>query len=135
MQHAGDDGDRRFRGVGVLARQGESLGFNTDEVVIVPVAAAQALFNTESLFRILAEAKSREQVVFAKEDAIEILRERHEGERDVTVITLLSLLLSLLATLYPSWRAARTSPASRPSRARSCPAPRPRGTTRPTSPP
>ena len=48
-------GDRRFRVIGVLAAQGESLGFNTDEIVIVPVAAAQALFNTEALFRILVE--------------------------------------------------------------------------------
>jgi lipoprotein-releasing system permease protein len=30
---------------------------------------------------------------------------------DVTVITSVSLVLSLLATLYPSWRAARTNPA------------------------
>jgi len=30
---------------------------------------------------------------------------------DVAVITVLSLVLSLLATLYPSWRAARTNPA------------------------
>ncbi len=80
-------GDRRFRVIGVLARQGESLGFNTDEVVIVPVAAAQALFNTEALFRILAEAKSREQIPDAKSDIEAIMRERHEGERDVTVIT------------------------------------------------
>ena len=80
-------GDRRFRVVGVLAPQGESLGFNTDEIAIVPVAAAQALFNTEALFRILVEAKSREQIAIAKSDIEEILRERHEGKRDVTVIT------------------------------------------------
>ncbi|MEK7876574.1 MAG: ABC transporter permease, partial [Pseudomonadota bacterium] len=80
-------GDRRFRIIGVLAKQGESLGFNTDEIVIVPLAAAQALFNTESLFRVLVEAKSREQIAYAKEDAEEIIRLRHEGERDVTVIT------------------------------------------------
>jgi len=80
-------GDRRFRVIGVLARQGVSIGVNTDEVVMIPVTAAQSLFNSESLFRILVEAKSREQVAAAKEDAIEILRERHEGERDVTVIT------------------------------------------------
>lgn len=30
---------------------------------------------------------------------------------DVTLITVISLLLALLATLYPSWRAARTQPA------------------------
>jgi putative ABC transport system permease protein len=80
-------GDRRFRVTGVLAPQGESLGFNTDEIVIVPVASAQQLFNTEALFRILVEAKSREQIQPAKADIEEILRERHEGKRDVTVIT------------------------------------------------
>ena len=80
-------GDRRFRIIGVLAKQGESLGFNTDEIVIVPLAAAQALFNTESLFRVLVEAKSREQILYVKEDVTEIIRLRHEGERDVTVIT------------------------------------------------
>lgn len=80
-------GDRRFRVLGILAAQGESLGFNTDEIVIVPVAAAQALFDTESLFRILVDAKGREAIPAAKADAEEILRERHEGKRDVTVIT------------------------------------------------
>ena len=63
------------------------MGFNTDEMVIVPVASAEALFNTESLFRILVEAKTREQIGYAKDDAEEILQVRHEGERDVTVIT------------------------------------------------
>jgi len=80
-------GDRRFRVIGVLAAQGQSLGFNTDEIVIVPLAAAQALFNTEALFRILVEAKSREQIAYAKRDIEEILRERHDGKREVTVIT------------------------------------------------
>lgn len=80
-------GDRRFRVVGVLAKQGTSLGFNNDEIVIVPVAAAQSMFNTESLFRILIEARSRTEVPAVKDAVIEILRVRHEGERDVTVIT------------------------------------------------
>ena len=80
-------GDRRFRVIGIMATQGESLGFNTDEIVIVPLAAAQALFNTEALFRVLIEAKSREQITYARDDAEEIIRLRHEGERDVTVIT------------------------------------------------
>ncbi|MEW6689716.1 MAG: ABC transporter permease [Pseudomonadota bacterium] len=85
-------GDRRFRVIGVLASQGESLGFNTDELVIVPLASAQQLFNTEALFRILVEAKSRESILPAKADIEEILRERHEGKRDVTVITLDAVL-------------------------------------------
>ncbi|KXS31772.1 MAG: Peptide ABC transporter permease [Candidatus Gallionella acididurans] len=80
-------GDRRFRVIGVLASQGESMGFNTDEIVIVPVASAHLLFNTSGLFRILVEAKSRDAIAQAQRDAEQILLRRHNGERDVTVIT------------------------------------------------
>ena len=80
-------GDRRFRVIGILAGQGESMGLNTDELVIIPVASAHLLFNTSGLFRILVEAKSRDTIELAKRDAEEILKTRHNGERDVTVIT------------------------------------------------
>lgn len=80
-------GDRRFRVIGVLASQGQSMGFDTDELVIVPVASAQMLFNTSSLFRILIEARSRESIAHAKQDALDILAQRHDGEKDVTVLT------------------------------------------------
>jgi len=80
-------GDRRFRVIGVMATQGESMGFNTDEIVIVPVAAAHQLFNTSGLFRVLIEAKSRDVIEQAKRDAETILFQRHAGEKDVTVIT------------------------------------------------
>lgn len=80
-------GDRRFRVIGVLATQGQQMGFNTDETVGVPVAAAQQLFNTESLFRILIEARGREQVPAVKAALLDLLKLRHEGEADVTVIT------------------------------------------------
>ena len=80
-------GDRRFRVIGVMTSQGESMGFNTDEIVIVPVAAAHLLFNTSGLFRVLVEAKNRDTILQAKTDAEQILQVRHNNERDVTVIT------------------------------------------------
>jgi len=80
-------GDRRFRVTGIMTSQGESMGFNTDEIVIVPVASAHMLFNTSGLFRILVEAKSRDQIAQAKMDAETILFARHGGEKDVTVVT------------------------------------------------
>ena len=80
-------GDRRFRVIGVLATQGQSLGFNTDEFVVIPVAGAQQLFNSFSLLRILVEAKGREMVEKARADVIAIIKSRHEGEEDVTVVT------------------------------------------------
>lgn len=85
-------GDRRFRVIGVLARQGESLGFNTDEIVVVPIAAAQALFDTEALFRVLLEARSREHLADTRASAEALMQARHEGKLDVTVITQDSIL-------------------------------------------
>lgn len=79
--------DRRFRVIGILSSQGESMGFNTDEIVIVPVASAHQLFNTTGLFRILIEAKSRDSIEKARQDTEKILQIRHNGERDVTVVT------------------------------------------------
>src|SRR5687768_12373768 len=52
-------GDRRFRVIGVLARRGEMLGVDVDEVVIVPVAAAQVTFNLTSLLRLGVETNTR----------------------------------------------------------------------------
>jgi putative ABC transport system permease protein len=80
-------GDRRFRIVGVLAKSGQGLGMNADEVVILPVTVAQSMFNTNTLFRILVEARSRVQIEQARTQALDIVKARHDGEEDVTVIT------------------------------------------------
>lgn len=80
-------GDRRFRVIGILASEGQSIGVDTADLIIVPVASAQSLLNTASLFRILVEARSREQIPAAKRHVIAILKARHQGEEDVTVVT------------------------------------------------
>ena len=80
-------GDRRYRVIGVLSDMGESLGANIRDLAIIPVASAQQLFNTSGLFRIMVEARSREELEPAKQELIDIIRLRHDGEDDVTVIT------------------------------------------------
>lgn len=80
-------GDRRFRVSGIFASQGESMGFNTDEIALIPVDHAQSLFNTQSLFRILVEASSRAAIEPAKAAIRNAIILRHDGEEDVTVIT------------------------------------------------
>jgi putative ABC transport system permease protein len=79
--------DRRFRVIGILASEGESIGVDFDEMVIIPVASAQALFDTRSLFRILIETKSKELMYQAVDDIKSIIKARHEGEDDITIIT------------------------------------------------
>lgn len=80
-------GERRFRVIGVLGSEGRSIGVDVQDLVVIPVASAQQLFNKASLFRILIEAKHRESIPRVKDMVVETLKERHQGEQDVTVIT------------------------------------------------
>lgn len=80
-------GDRRFRVIGVLASEGRSIGLDVQELAIIPAASAQMLFNTPSVFRILIEAKSRESIQAVIRHTEQTLAKRHQGEKDVTVIT------------------------------------------------
>lgn len=73
-------GDRRVRVVGVLKAVGQGLGMNTDEVVFVPVALAQSMFNTNTLFRVLIEARSRDDIEAVKREALSLLKARHGNE-------------------------------------------------------
>jgi putative ABC transport system permease protein len=80
-------GDRRLRVIGVLSEGGQGMGMTSDELLIVPVATAQAMLNSNTLFRILVESRSREQIGEVKARVLKMITQRHEGEEDVTVIT------------------------------------------------
>lgn len=80
-------GDRRCRVVGVLGTATVALGVDMGEIVILPIASALNLFNTDSLFRVLVETRARDALEEAKEAVRSAVRARHEGEDDVTVIT------------------------------------------------
>lgn len=80
-------GDRRFRVIGVLATGGRSIGVDIQELVVIPVASAQALFNSPGLFRILVEARSRDVMPRLQDQIRRTIAERHQGEEDVTVVT------------------------------------------------
>jgi len=92
----------RCRVVGVLSEEGMSVGVDMGDILIMPVASAQSLFNTNSLYRILVEARHKDEVEAAKKDVRKIIQQRHEGEDDITVLTqdsLLSTFNRILSTL------------------------------------
>ncbi len=80
-------GENRYRVIGILASEGRSLDVDVEEIVIIPVASAQSLLNTPSLFRILIETKSRESMQSVVDFSIQTIKQRHHDEEDVTVIT------------------------------------------------
>jgi putative ABC transport system permease protein len=85
-------GERRFRVIGILGDQGRSIGLDSQEMVIVPVSSAQALFDTESLFRLLVQARGRDEMARVRAAVIQAIKDRHQGEEDITVVTQDALL-------------------------------------------
>lgn len=85
-------GGFRCRVIGVLASEGRSLGLDTEELVIVPVAFAQMLLNTEGLLRIFIEARDLKMMEELNTHIKTTIARRHYGEDDVTIITQDSVL-------------------------------------------
>ncbi|MCP3868648.1 MAG: FtsX-like permease family protein [Gammaproteobacteria bacterium] len=84
--------DRRFRVIGILKPLGQSLGVDVSDTAIIPVASALSLFNTHTLYRILVQANSRDAIPKARKTIIELIRKRHDGVEDITVISQNALL-------------------------------------------
>ncbi len=85
-------GQERFRIIGVMAPRGMSIGMDLDDIVQIPVSQALRMFNQSSLFRILVEARANAEIPAAKAAIVAVLRERHAGEEDVTLLTQDSVL-------------------------------------------
>jgi putative ABC transport system permease protein len=88
-------GGRRMRVIGVMAKEGERMGQDIDDMVFAPVATVMQLFNRSSLFRIMVEQHAYTDQEYTKERIISVLRERHNDEEDVTLITQDAVLDSL----------------------------------------
>ncbi len=80
-------GEEKFRVTGVLASRGVSVGLDLDEVVLVPIGHHLRMFDRRSVFRVLCEARSARDVEAAKGAILAVLRDRHGGQEDVTVLT------------------------------------------------
>ena len=91
-------GGFRVRVIGVLEPKGMHMGFDMDEVVVLPVATVMQMFDRSSLFRIAIDLRAGAVSGEVKGRVIDVLRERH-GEEDVTVLTQESVLGSLHAIL------------------------------------
>lgn len=92
-------GDSRFRVVGLLSGRGDAMGMDMSDAAIVPVAAAQRLFNVSGLFRVLIELRPGASVADAKTRIEATMRDFHQGELDITVISPDSMLATFNSIL------------------------------------
>jgi putative ABC transport system permease protein len=79
--------DSRFRVIGIMARKGQSLGIDYDEVVFIPVTCALDLFNLEGLSGLSIKAGNPTNLDPAIADIKRILMHRHNNKEDFTVIS------------------------------------------------
>ncbi len=72
-------GSRTFTVIGVMEKQGEFLGQNRDNLVVIPFATAREIYGDNAMKQIRLDFKARapEQVDRAKELMTAVLRERH----------------------------------------------------------
>ncbi|MBL7670673.1 MAG: ABC transporter permease [Bdellovibrionaceae bacterium] len=83
------------RVIGVLAASGQTLGFNMDDMVMIPTRTAMRLLNDDKLFGLRAKAKSKVGIDDAVDEIKAILKKRQNGEENFTVTTQLSMLQSM----------------------------------------
>ena len=78
--------DARFRVVGVMESKGQYLGFDMDDIAIIPVANAIDLFHRDELGEVNLLAVSPEASRMVAERARRLMIDRHR-EEDVTIVT------------------------------------------------
>jgi putative ABC transport system permease protein len=90
--------ERRFRVIGVLMSKGQALGFDYDDVAVIPVATGLRMFDQASLHHIVIQVAEAGAMDGAIRDAKAVLTDRHRGE-DFTIVTQDAMLKSLGAIL------------------------------------
>ncbi|WP_299875219.1 ABC transporter permease [uncultured Cocleimonas sp.] len=85
-------GERRFRVIGELSSKGQSVGMDLSDTAIIPVASAEILFNKASLSRMIVKARGKESLDKAEADILRTIKQRHDGDEDITILRQDSLL-------------------------------------------
>lgn len=79
--------DYRCYIVGVLSGRGDAMGLNLSDAVLLPVASAQRIFNTPGLFRLIVRLAPGWSIDAGSRQILAAMKELHQGEEDVTVVS------------------------------------------------
>lgn len=95
-------GGKRFTILGVMEKKGEMMGDNLDDMVIVPITAAQDILDTDKLNGIIVWTHRTEDLTLARDRIRELLSGRHMREDDFHFHTqeeMISILGTITGTL------------------------------------
>ncbi len=94
--------DGEFRIIGIMEHKGNTLGFDLDDLVLVPSTTAMDLFAVDGLTNLLVRARDKANVEPAVEEITSILRRRHNDVVDFTVVSqddMLATVNGIMATM------------------------------------
>src|SRR3569832_2206860 len=95
-------GETKFRVIGIMANKGVTLGQDIDDLVFIPVETAQELFDQDGLTNILTQVINESATEGAKQQIKDMLKERHAGEEDFTIVSQ-QAMLSTMQTILTSF--------------------------------
>ncbi len=88
-------GGTRYLVIGIMEPKGQVVGMDLDDRAFIPVAQAMQLFNRDGLQAIDVHFSSADRVASVTQGIRRILKDRHDGEEDFTVISQTDILASL----------------------------------------
>jgi putative ABC transport system permease protein len=94
--------DAEFRVIGVLEHKGQSLGFDMDDIVLIPNTTSLDLFALDGYTILMARAKDKASTDAAIEEISDVLKRRHNNTVDFTVVSqdeMLSTVNAIMGTM------------------------------------
>ncbi len=84
-----------FRVIGILEHKGQSLGFDMDDLVLIPSTTALDLYSLDGYTSIMVRARDKANTQASIEDVTDVLKRRHNGQVDFTVVSQDDLLATV----------------------------------------
>ena len=87
--------DAEFRVVGILEHKGTSLGFDFDDIVLMPATTALDVYALEGYSSILIRARDKANTQAAIDEVTDVLKRRHNNTVDFTAVSQDDLLATV----------------------------------------
>ncbi len=94
--------DAEFRVIGLMEHKGTSLGFDLDDLVMIPETTALDLFALDGFTNLMTRARDKANVQAAIDEITEVLGRRHNDKVDFTVVSqddLIGTFNAIMATM------------------------------------
>lgn len=87
--------DAEFRVIGILEHKGTSLGFDLDDIALIPATSALDLYAMEGYSSIMVRARDKANTQTAIDELTEVLKRRHNDTVDFTIVSQDDLLATV----------------------------------------